>query len=82
MRLEHLNRVKRPINNGKAIRDIESGSGGRGMGGGGGGAFRGAGSPGYKPQIPEEFKEIMAKKQEERMKEVVAGRQSGQAGAM
>ena len=43
--------------------------------GGGGGALRG-GNPGYKPQIPEEFREIMAKKQEERMKGVIAGRQA------
>lgn len=74
MRLEHLNRVKRPMKNGKATRDVEVGSGGRGMGGGGG-ALRG-GNPGYKPQIPEEFREIMAKKQEARMKGVIAGRQA------
>jgi len=56
--------------NGVAGRDVP-GSGGRGMGGGGGvgGAF-GGGDPGYKPQIPEEFREIMKKKQEERLKSV------------
>jgi len=55
--------------NGIATRDT-SALGGRGMGGGVG-ALRG-GDPGYKPQIPEEFREIMKKKQEERLKGVVA----------
>jgi hypothetical protein len=60
--------------NGIAIRD-DAGLGGRGMGGGGGaGALRG-GSPDHKPQIPEEFREIMKKKQEERMRGVVVAKQ-------
>lgn len=48
-RLDHLNRSTRPMN-----RAVGSGplGGGRGMGGAGYG-----GSPGVKPQIPEEFKE-------------------------
>ena len=62
--------------NGVAVR-ATTGSGGRGMGGGGGvgGAF-GGGDPAYKPQIPEEFKEIMKKKQEERLRGLVAATQA------
>jgi hypothetical protein len=46
---------------------------GRGMGGGG--AY-GGGRPDYKPQIPEEFKEIMKKKQEDRMRGKVIAEQA------
>jgi len=61
--------------NGVALR-ATTGSGGRGMGGGGGvgGAF-GGGDPGFKPQIPEEFREIMKKKQEERLQGMVVAKQ-------
>ena len=60
--------------NGVAVR-AAPGSGGRGMGGGVGGAF-GGGDPAYKPQIPEEFREIMKKKQEERLRGLVAAKQN------
>lgn len=42
--------------------------------GGAAGVLRG-GSPGFKPQIPEEFRELMKKKQEERLRGVVVGKQ-------
>lgn len=38
------------------------------------GARRGA-DPGFKPQIPEEFREIMKKKQEERLRGIVVAKQ-------
>jgi hypothetical protein len=49
-------------------RDGNSGYAGRGMGGGG---MYGA-RPDYKPQIPDEFKEIMRKKKEAQGQAVVA----------